>query len=606
MWWIGILFFGLVYAEGDFRTVELEQGFVRGEKFWDGDYYEFFGVPYATAPTGRDKYKGPLPVKTWQGVFDAKVRNTVCYQTYYTGEDDEESLLSGDEDCLVINLLVPKLASEENLVPVMVYIHSGAFSGGNGNMAKFQYLARHDIIVISFNYRLGALGFACLGNEIIPGNAGLKDQVAALKWINKNVIKFGGDPTKVTLAGFSVGASMAELLTFTKSTEGLIDKLILESGSVLSPFTINRDPISTATNIAISMGYNGTGELDDLTEFYLNATPEVLVSKSLNFFLPNSTFGFAPCIENVHEGIEPFLTESPTDILKKGENQKLPVLTGFANMEGISRLIQFGKWRTPMTENFSEFLPVDLKFPDEKTKEEVAKEIKQRYFKGEEVNLENIQSYVDYFSDSMFKYWIMKSAKHHAGTSKKPTYLYEFTYVGNMNIKHNYMDRIHGASHRDQTAYLLDFFAWSNTYKDLDTRDRMTLMWTDFVKYGDPTAYETSLINFKWRPFNNQKAIYLQIDKVLTMKRNLFQEEYKFWDKIYEKYYWNPEPPKKVEIKKGENKIVTNENEDKQLKIENKGNQKINKNDSKTEDKKAKIGNENKQVKEEHKNKQGK
>lgn len=122
----------------------------------------------------------------------------------------------------------------------------------------------------------------------------------------------------------------------------------------------------------------------------------------------------------------------------------------------------------------------------------------------------------------------------------------------------------------------------------------------------DPTAYETSLINFKWRPFNNQKAIYLQIDKVLTMKRNLFQEEYKFWDKIYEKYYWNPEPPKKVEIKKGENKIVTNENEDKQLKIENKDNQKINKNDSKTEDKKAKIGNENKQVKEEHKNKQGK
>lgn len=60
MWWIGILFFGLVYAEGDFRTVELEQGFVRGEKFWDGDYYEFYGVPYATAPTGRDKYKVSL------------------------------------------------------------------------------------------------------------------------------------------------------------------------------------------------------------------------------------------------------------------------------------------------------------------------------------------------------------------------------------------------------------------------------------------------------------------------------------------------------------------------------------------------------------------
>ncbi|CAH2044939.1 unnamed protein product, partial [Iphiclides podalirius] len=350
-------------------------------------------------------------------------------------------------------------------------------------MVKFNYLARHDVVVVSFNYRLGALGFACLGNEKIPGNAGLKDQVEALRWIKKNIKKFGGDPEKITLAGFSVGASMAELHTFSKSSQGLFSKLILESGSAFSPFAVNRDPISTARNIALSMGYNDTGRLDDLTEFYLNASSNDLALKSLNFFLPNSTFGFSPCIENVHDGVEPFLTESPSDIAKKGLNTKLPVLTGFSNMEGISRLLQFGSWRDGMNEDFSEYLAADLKFPDEKSKRDLAKIVKEYYFKGEDVSPSTIQSYVDYFSDSMFKYAIMKSAKLHASTSNRPVFLYEFTYMGNLNMKHHYMDRVKGASHRDQTAYVLDFFAWTNSYKDLDTRDRMTTMWTDFVKY---------------------------------------------------------------------------------------------------------------------------
>ncbi|CAK1583898.1 unnamed protein product [Parnassius mnemosyne] len=540
-----LLFFSFASAEEDSRTVILEQGGVRGEKYWNGDFYEFYGVPYASVPKGRDRFQGPLPVIPWNGIIDAKKNNIVCYQTYYTEDENDEFILSGEEECLTINLLVPKIATETNLVPVVVYIHSGAFAGGNGNMAKFHYLARHDVIAVSFNYRLGALGFACLGNKEIPGNAAMKDQVAALKWINKNIKKFGGDPKKVTLAGFSVGAAMAELLTLSKLTEGLIDKLILESGSALSPFAINRDPLSTALNIAISLGYNNTGKLEDLTEFYLNASAEALSTKSLNFFLPNSTFGFAPCIENVYKGIEPFLTESPTDIINKGSNHKVSVLTGFANMEGISRLIQFDKWSESMNEKFSDFLPADLIFADKKLKNSVSKEIKHHYFNNEDVTHDNIQSYVDYFSDSMFKYSILKSAKLHAATSNRPVFLYEFSYIGNLNMKYHYMDRIKGASHRDQTAYILDFFGWTNRYGDLDTRDRMTMMWTDFVKYEDPTAYESALINFKWHPYTNDKQIYLQIDKKPTLRKGLFADGYNFWNKVYEMYYWNPTPPKK-------------------------------------------------------------
>lgn len=351
-------------------------------------------------------------------------------------------------------------------------------------MANFHFVARHDVITISFNYRLGALGFACLGNKEIPGNAGLKDQVAALRWIKKNIKKFGGDRNKVTLAGFSVGATMAELLSLSKATTGLFDKIILDSGSALAPFAINRDPIGTAKNIAISLGYNGTMTLEGLTEFYLNASLDGLAEKSVNYYLTNSTFGFAPCIENVLEGIEPILTESPLDILKKGENNDVAVLTGFADMEGLSRSIKFGEWREKMNDNFSDFLPADLLFDNVKLRDDFIKEVKKHYFDDKPVNAEALQKYVDYFSDSMFKYNIVKSAKLHAATNKNPVYLYEFSYTGKLNIEHNYMDRIKGASHRDQTAYILDFFGFTNNYKDLDTRERLTTMWTDFVKYG--------------------------------------------------------------------------------------------------------------------------
>ncbi|XP_072929533.1 esterase E4-like [Epargyreus clarus] len=538
------------------RTVILSDGGVEGVKYWNGDFYEFYGVPYAEAPTGRDRYQAPLPVKPWNNIFQATSKKTVCYQSHYTDED-ADFVLSGDYDCLVMNLLVPEVASEQNLVPVVVYVHSGAFSGGSGTMAMFHYLARHDILVISFNYRVGALGFACLGNKEIPGNAGLKDQVAALRWIKKNIKNFGGDPNKITLAGYSVGAAMAELLTLSKTTDGLINQLILESGSALSPFTVNRDPLSTAKNIAFAMGYNGTETLEDLTEFYLNVSVHSLAEKSINFFLPNSTFGYTPCIENVHEGIEPFLTESPLDILKRGDFNKIPILTGFSNMEGISRTIKFGEWRERMTEDFSDFIPADLKFNSEETKQAFIKEVKQRYFNGQEVNHEKLQGYINYFSDAMFKYSIMKSLKLHAAVTTKPIYFYEFSYVGKLNMNHNYMDKIKGASHRDQTAYILDFYGWTNNYRDLDMRDRMTTMWADFVKYGNPTAYESLIVNYQWLPYTNKNQNYLQIGKRQSMKQKLFVDEYNFWDKVYKKYHWKPEAPKKVvnEVNKEDNKV---------------------------------------------------
>nr|QOL02378.1 venom carboxylesterase-6-like protein [Rondotia menciana] len=539
-----LLFIVLVHViaeeDEDYKIVELDYGTVSGKKYWNGEYYEFFGVPYATVPKGKDRFKPALPVEPWEGVKEANILNSVCEQVYLTENPEDEVMLHGEEECLTINLLVPKIADEKNLVPVIVYIHSGAFAGGSGNMARYNYLARHDVIAINFNYRVGGLGFACLGTEDIPGNAGLRDQITALKWINKYIKKFGGDPNKVTLAGYSVGAAMAELLMLSKATDGLFHQLVLESGSVLAPFAINRHPITTARNIAVSIGFNDTGSLKELNDFLINAPILDLASKSKNFYLTNSTFGFAPCIETKVDGIEPVITQSPLDIIKSGDYKKIPIITGYSNMEGISRTIKFGEWRDKMNENFADFLPADLKFDSEKSRDDFIKEIRKHYFKSEDVTHESLQAYIDYFSDSMFKYSIMKSAKLHAQKSDKPVYLYEFTYVGKLNMKHHYMDRVKGASHRDQTAYVLDFFDHTSRYKDMDTRDRLTSMWTDFVKYSEPTAFESLLINVKWLEYDDKEHFFLEIGGKLKMKKDLFVKRYSFWDKVYQKFYWNP------------------------------------------------------------------
>ncbi|CAB3249421.1 unnamed protein product [Arctia plantaginis] len=396
------------------RVVTLDVGEVIGEKYWNGDFFEFYGVPYAKVPKGRDRFKAPLPLEDF-GSLVADIRNIHCPQIFLKESDDDEDEVFGQEDCLNMNLLVPSIASEKNLVPVLVYIHSGGYSGGNGN-------------------------------------------------------------------------------------------------------------------------------IKDLNEFLLNADIVDMTLKTHNFFLENSTFGFAPCLENVIKNTEPIITESPLMVLQKGDYKQMPVLTGFANMEGISRTFKFDEWSEAMNENFADFLPADLTFDTVKSRDALIEDIKQYYFKGEEVSHDTLKGYVDYFSDAMFKYSIMKSAKLHASKSNRPVFLYEFTYVGKLSLKHYYMDKLDGASHRDQTSYLLDFFGFTDDLNDLETRDRMTAMWTDFVKFENPTAYESLLIDVKWRRYTKETPNYMKIGKNLQLKKNLFSKTYAFWDNIYDKYYWSPTP----------------------------------------------------------------
>lgn len=357
------------------------------------------------------------------------------------------------EDCLVANVYVPD-TKEENL-PVVVYHHGGAYQLGSGTDLEATTLVRtRNIIAVSFNYRLGPHGFLCLGTKGIPGNAGMKDQVALLRWVQKNIAQFGGNPNDVTIDGWSAGASSVDLVMLSKSARGLFHKVIPESGGNAASFSVQVDPLATARNVAKELNFNGNlNDLEALEEFFLNAPLESLWSVDV-MSSKNSSVVFAPCIER-DVGEEMFLDDHPVNIFKSGDYPKVPMLYGIAEMEGMMRQGFFSFWKDQMNERFSDFFPEDLQFASDDEETRVGNEVKQFYFGDEPVSESNILSYIDYFTDVMFGYGTARAIKYQveAGNNQIYVYIYGFTDESQSYIPHT---NVRGAFHCAQTDAVMD------------------------------------------------------------------------------------------------------------------------------------------------------
>ncbi|KOB58168.1 Carboxylesterase, partial [Operophtera brumata] len=394
-----------VWAENDERESKLvntAQGAVRGYKDTEHGIFAFQSIPYATAPTGPNRFKSSV---TMPGLmrFNSNMQ----------------------EDCLIANVYIP--VTEDKNLPVFVYVHGGAFQMGWGNMlVPKKLVSEHNIIIVTFNYRIGIYGFLCLGTEDAPGNAGMKDQVELLRWVKKNIANFGGNPDDVTIAGHSAGSASVDLLMLSKSAEGLFNKVIPESGVSTSVFTIQSDPLENAKWFAKANNFTDVDDIYALEQFYKTAPFEILIKDSF-FDRPDSTVVFSPCVERASK--EAFLDESPVDILKNAHYKKLPVLHGFANMEGLVRIDFFDYWKNRMNETFSDFLPADLKFESEEQKEDVAKKVKEFYFGDNPVDEGNVLAYVDYFTDVIFAYSTLRSINLMVENGHDQIYLYEYSFV---------------------------------------------------------------------------------------------------------------------------------------------------------------------------------
>jgi para-nitrobenzyl esterase len=229
---------GTPLARGQLVTVE--QGRLAGTR--EGQVSAFLGIPYAAPPVGPNRWRAPQPPGAWKGIRQAQAFGASCFQPYpapefgpYTKEFVDTPPPS--EDCLFLNLWTPT-TSPRNL-PVLVWIHGGGFIGGSGAVPIYDgaNLAAKGAVVVTINYRVGPLGF--LSHPALSaedphhssGEYGLLDQIAALKWVERNIRRFGGDPANVTIAGQSAGAASVNDLIVSPLAKGLFRRAVAESGS---------------------------------------------------------------------------------------------------------------------------------------------------------------------------------------------------------------------------------------------------------------------------------------------------------------------------------------------------------------------------------------
>ena len=225
--------------------IEVSGGQITGVSSEDGNTIIYKGVPYAAAPVGDLRWKAPQPVESWEGVKACDEFSKICPQSTTAYGDFQKEFYSDpypemSEDCLYLNVWTPAKSQDEKL-PVMVYIHGGGNGSGWGYEKEFdgEAIAANGCILVTINYRLGVFGF--LAHEDLAaeadgcsGNYGLMDQIAALQWVKDNIAAFGGDADNVTMFGQSAGAMDVTVLACSQKVDGLVKHAILQSGGFLN------------------------------------------------------------------------------------------------------------------------------------------------------------------------------------------------------------------------------------------------------------------------------------------------------------------------------------------------------------------------------------
>jgi para-nitrobenzyl esterase len=291
-------------------TAETANGSVRGLAVPGG--YAFLGLPYAAPPTGRLRWRAPQPAPDWKGVRDATGFAPSCPQL------PSPFIPAGPmaEDCLYLNVYTPAVDNRREADhPVLVWLHGGGLAEGAGRSYDPTKLAAEGTVVVTINYRLGPLGFlahpALASQPGGPsGNYGLMDQQAAMRWVQRNIREFGGDPYNVTIAGQSAGGLSVLAHLVSPGSRGLFQRAIVESGS----FALTQQSLATAESLGQAVAA-AAGCPDQTAECLRNLPVDVLLNKFPPFAIPGVVDGKV-------------LKESIGTALAAGRFARVPILNG--------------------------------------------------------------------------------------------------------------------------------------------------------------------------------------------------------------------------------------------------------------------------------------
>ncbi|MBS0470048.1 MAG: carboxylesterase/lipase family protein [Proteobacteria bacterium] len=433
-------------------SVTVESGTLAGTS--DGSVDVYKGIPYAAPPVGDLRWMPPAPAAKWTGTRDATEFGAICPQpargdgVMAMGFGQKQS-----EDCLFLNVFAPHGAHN---APVMVWIHGGAhrFGSSSGPIYDGTHFAKDGVILVSINYRLGLLGYfahPALTKAAAPeaplGDYGQMDQIAALKWVQRNIATFGGDPKNVTVFGESAGGSSILYLLATPSAKGLFAKAIVESGGGWTKPTTLADKEKEGADFATRAGLPGP----NATLAELRALP---VDKT--FDIP-AALGFGPFADGR------LVPVTPTQAFARGSELKVPMIIG-SNSYEASLMKAF---HIPPAFMLSLLKP----------------ETRQAY--GAEASSD------DALADAVFTDAIMGAPAHWiAEKSTAPAYLYHFSYVASVR-----RERSPGAGHGSEIPYvfltgneLAARFGITLTDEDRAMETAMHACWVAFAKVGKPAC----------------------------------------------------------------------------------------------------------------------
>lgn len=385
----------------------------------------------------------------------------------------------------------------------MFWIHGGAFKAGNGNDDTYgpEFLVRHDVILVTFNYRLEVLGFLCLDTEDVPGNAGMKDQVAALRWVHKNIQHFGGDPNNVTIFGNSAGSVSVSYHLVSPMSKGLFKKAIAQSGASTCWIGLVSHPRERALALAKKLGLKSENN-KELYEFFKSLPVEKLVNAQTSVRTAETLripeeISFLVSSEKKFDGEETFFHGDPYSVLRNGIHKGVDVITGYTADEGI-----FAVGTSPDLEKVYELANslADYVVPKPIAENcssiaqiQAGKKILKFYFEDDEVSKVKIDALIKYYSMYYFCYGTYQWAKICSSLKRNKIYLYKFTCLTERNI----MSKMLGAAefigsrpvvcHGDDVCYIFPTKIMNKVDKDSETFkiiDRVTKLWTNMAKYG--------------------------------------------------------------------------------------------------------------------------
>ncbi|XP_073680825.1 bile salt-activated lipase-like [Garra rufa] len=522
-------------------TVTTEGGLVQGRSHSVGllRYMDVFkGIPFA-APPGR--LQKPVPHPGWDGVLAATSYGNKCMQLNTFATDVE-----GSENCLFLNIWVPHGSTVSTNLPVMVYIYGGGFLLGSSQSTGYlnsylydgqQIADRGNVIVVTFNYRVGSLGFLSTGDADIPGNYGLWDQHAAIAWVHRNIRNFGGNPDNITVFGESAGGVSVGLQILSPQNKGLIRRAISQSGVALCPWAINRNPRQYAEEIARKVGCptdSGMAaclKMTDAKALTLAGDVDMITSASEPMIQNLSLF---PVIDG------DFLPGEPDTLF--GNAADIDYMAGVNDMDGhIFATVDVPSVNIPlMPTSVEEVRALSMAFSESRGTNAGIATFEEYTFNWDSnpSDTDIKKTAVDLETDFIFLVPTQTALYLHSDHAVSGrTYSYLFSEPSRMPVYPLWT----GADHADDLQYVFgEPFNNPLIYfpRHRDVSDHMISYWTNFAQTGDPNKGESS-VPVAWPEFASSGHQYLDINHNMSsssVKQMLRTRMVYYWTRVFASY----------------------------------------------------------------------